>query len=308
MAYDTFFKPPTIIGVWKGSRLDFEIGKPIIHTQYGLVLDDKKNASLTLGGDYTTKGTYAVKGNRLKLTFKDDDGEKSVQEYKISLGMTTMDLLDPSSGKKVVELIRQSAQPTSGTAPPPAPAKELAAGGADVPADKAADLRLASVEFSPKDGAFKLRYPKGWDTETGSRPDNTYSWGRFTNGSAKIQAFADVQGSLMSGSDSARQPQEEGSPLAPVQTAHDLYKRTVAEEYSDFKESAATLFKGSSLGEGRIAAFTASGGGVFGAKLSGYRVTLLTNNRRVTLLCECPAADFAKLKPTFLAVCRSVSN
>ena len=38
----------------------------------------------------------------------------------------------------------------------------------------------------------------------------------------------------------------------------------------------------------------------------GYRVTLLTNNRRVTVLCDAPQKEFAALKPTFLAVCRSV--
>jgi hypothetical protein len=37
-------------------------------------------------------------------------------------------------------------------------------------------------------------------------------------------------------------------------------------------------------------------------------VTLLTNNRRVTLLCECPEKEFEALRPTFLAVCRSVDN
>jgi hypothetical protein len=36
-------------------------------------------------------------------------------------------------------------------------------------------------------------------------------------------------------------------------------------------------------------------------------VTLLTNNRRVTVLWHCPEAEFETLKPTFLAVCRSVS-
>jgi hypothetical protein len=69
-----------------------------------------------------------------------------------------------------------------------------------------------------------------------------------------------------------------------------------------------TLFKGSRLGEGRLATFTASGGGLFGSKLRGYRVTLLTNDRRVTVLCHAPVAEFPKLKPTFLAVCRSLAR
>ena len=174
-------------------------------------------------------------------------------------------------------------------------------------ADPAADARLASVEFSPKDAAFKLKHPPGWQVETGARPDNTYSWGRFTGGSAKIQVFADVQGSLMSGSDSA-QPQEKGSPLAPVQRAHEDYKRKAAEEYTDYRETEPALFEGSGLGEGRFSLFTASAGGLFGGKTRGLRVTLLTNDRRVTLLCECPGKEFDALRPTLLAVCRSVAR
>ena len=95
--------------------------------------------------------------------------------------------------------------------------------------------------------------------------------------------------------------------MAPVHRAHELYKRTASEEYSDYKEGKPALFKGSQLGEGRIAAFTASGG-FLGGKIRGYRVTLLTNNRRISVLCECPSGDFAKMKPTFLAVCRSIGR
>ncbi len=111
----------------------------------------------------------------------------------------------------------------------------------------------------------------------------------------------------MSGSDSA-QPQPEGSEYAPVQTTHELYKKTISEEFSDYKESKPVLFKGSRLGEGRLSTFTASGGGLFGGKLRGYRITHLTNDRRVTFLCQCPEKEFEALKPTFLAVCRSLSR
>ena len=173
--------------------------------------------------------------------------------------------------------------------------------------DKAADASLASVAFSPKDGAFKLRYPPGWESDTGSRPDNTYSWATFTKDSSKIQVYADVAGSLMSGSDSA-QPHEEGDESAPVHIAHELYKKTAGEEFTDFLDSKPAVFKGSELGEGRISQFTASGGGLFGSKLRGYHVTLLSRDRRVTILAHCPEKDFPKQKATFLAVCRSFSR
>lgn len=311
LAYDTFLKPATIFGTWQGSRLEYEIGSPMSYTQYRLILDEKKRASMTLQQEITSAGTYAVRGDRLTLTLKDEEGQSSELQYKIALGHSTLDLFDPTSGKKLVQLVRLRETPRvgGGGGPPPAAPKDLAAKPGDLDKiDKAADARLASVEFTPKDGAFKVRYAPGWTPSTGSRPDNSYSWAKFAKGSAKVQVLADVQGSLMSGSDIPREQGEEGSPSAPVHTAHVLYKKTVATEYNDYTESEPILFKGAPLGEGRISTFTGSEGGLFGSKLRGYRVTLLTNDRRVTILCHCPEAEFAGLKPTFLAICRSVSR
>ena len=313
IVYDGFIKPPTIVGTWKGSMIDFEIGKPIIHTQYELLLDEKKRASMTLQEKFTSVGTYAVKGDRLVLTFQDDEGgETSEREYKFKLGRTTMDLYDPRTGKQLVELIRFTEAPVirgvgKDKEKDKAPSKDLIA-DAEGEVDKAADERLASVAYAAKDNAFRLRHPLGWEAETGARGDNSYSWVSLTKGSAKVQITADVQGSLMSGSDTARGDIEEGSELAPVHVAHEQHAKAVAEDFSDYKESKPTLFKGAGLGEGRIATFTASGSGLFGSKLRGYRLTLLTNDRRVTVLCHAPADEFDKLKPTFLAVCRSLSR
>ncbi len=307
MIYDGFLKPPTIVGTWRGSMIEFETGHPIIHTRYDLILDETKRAEMTLQEKLTSVGTYSLQGNRLKLSFKDDDGETTETQFKIALGRSTLDLLDPGTGKLVVQLIRSREKPVVGGKPeaPPAPA-ELAAGDTGK-IDKAADERIAAVEFSSKDSAFKLRYPQGWESDTGSRPDNTYSWATVSHDSAKIRIIADIKGSLMSGSDASRE-HEEGSEFAPVHVAHELYKKTAAEDYGDFSESKPGVFKGSGLGEGRISLFTAAAEGLFGSKLRGYHVTLLTRDRRVTILCHCPEKDFAKLKPTFLAVCRSLSR
>ncbi len=305
LVYEAFLKPASIVGHWEGSRLDFEIGRPMVHTQYRLVLDDQNRAAMTLQEKFTTKGTYSFQGDQLKLALKDEDGDASEVQYKVSLGRASMDLFDPQSGKKLVQLVRFRQEPSvggGGGAPAPSAPKDAAGG----PADKAADERLASVPFSPKDGAFKLRHPAGWTPETGSRPDNTYSWARCTKDSAKIQVYADIAGSLMAGQSNVQH--EEGSELAPVHGAHVNYQKTVSKEYSDFKESEPTLFKGAALGEGRIATYTASAGGLFGGKIRGYRVTLLSNDRRISVLCECPEGEFEKYKPTFLAVCRSLSR
>lgn len=317
LAYAAFLKPPTIAGHWEGSRTEHEIGKFLTNTQFVLILDDKKNASMSVNGMTPSNGTYTLQGDRLKLAFKAEKVEKGEEgeegeedlgdldrEFKVALGGSTLDLFDPATGKKVVQLIRFHKQIAAGRAPsPPAAAPKDLAGG---PADKAAEEALASVPYRAKDGAFRLRHPSGWEEEDGSRADNSYSWVRYTKGSAKIKVSADVAGSLTSGPNSS--DYEEGSPMAPVHGAHERYKRNVSEDYSDYKESEPAPFKGSGLGEGRISTFTASGGGVFGSKISGIRVTLLTNDRRITILCEGPPKEFEKLKATFLATCRSLSR
>jgi hypothetical protein len=313
MVYDFFFKPPSIVGTWRGGNTEYEIGGPIIQTDYELILDDKKRASMTVQKDQSI-GTYSVKGDRLKLSFKDDEGEGFEREFKVVLGRATLELKEPQTGKLLVQLIRFREPPVVGKSMAKAKAEDE---GPDAPTDavlsdmdkvdRDAEAKLASVAVSAKDGAFRLRAPQGWETDTGSRSDNTFSWVKLTKDPAIIDINADITGSLMSGSDLGGQ-YEEGSELAPVHRAHEFYKKQVAEQFSDYVETKPALFKGADLGEGRLSMFTASTGGLFGSKLRGYHVTLLTRDRRVSIICQCPEKDFPKLKATFLAICRSLGR
>jgi hypothetical protein len=120
--YDVFLKPPTIVGTWRGSLLEHEIGRLLRYTRYDLILDEQKRASLTLQEKFTWVGTYSLRGNRLKLTLKDKEGDSNDREYKISLGRATLDLHDPESGELAVQLIRFLEKPVvGGNAPPPLP-------------------------------------------------------------------------------------------------------------------------------------------------------------------------------------------
>jgi hypothetical protein len=185
MAYDALLKPPSIVGTWRGSNVDYEIGGMITHTECDLMLDENKRASISFGGD-SSIGTYARKGDRLTLTFKDEEGESSQQEYKIVLGRATLDLKEPETGKLIVQLIRFREPPVVGQKKPEAPAAPTDVAPTDLDkADASADEQLASVPFSPKDNAFKIKYPQSWEADTGSRPDNTYSWAKFTKEASK---------------------------------------------------------------------------------------------------------------------------
>jgi predicted DNA-binding WGR domain protein len=310
LTWDVFFKPPTLVATWKGNRTEHETGGPISYSTYVLILDEQKRAAFAVNDEKPEMGTYEMKDGRLLLHLKDGEGDPSEVVFKASLGRGSLDLFDVESGQKVVQLLRTFEKPVvaAGPAAPAAPTGVAGPGGdVNAPADAAADAALASVDYAAKDGAFRLKAPPGWEMKDGARPDNTYSWVRFEQGSAKIEVRADVSGSLMTGAPADGQ-YEEGSEFAPVQNAHELYKQTVKEEYSDLAESEPTLFKNAGAGEGRISSFTAAGGGLFGGKTLGYRVTFLTNNRRVTVLCDAPQKEFAGLKPTFLAVCRSLAR
>jgi hypothetical protein len=58
------------------------------------------------------------------------------------------------------------------------------------------------------------------------------------------------------------------------------------------------------LGEGRQSEFTLPGS--FGQETRGYRATFLTRDRRITVTCSCPEAEFEKLKPAFERVINSL--
>ncbi len=115
IVYDTFIKPPTIVGVWGGSMVEHEISRSLTYTKYDLVLDDKRRAALALErvglGSTSMVGTYVVRGDRLTLAVKDEDDVPTDHEYKIVLGRVTLELYDPKSGKLLVQLLRSRQTP-----------------------------------------------------------------------------------------------------------------------------------------------------------------------------------------------------
>lgn len=307
MAYDLLLKPASIFGVWKGSMVEHEIGRSLTHTSYSLTLDEKRRATMAVDDSGPLSGTYVVKGDRLLLSLKDEDGEAVDREFRFKVDSATLGLIDPGSGKLLVDLVRQFNQPAAAPPAKAESAKDLADVG-DLKFDPEADKALASVEFGAKDGAFRLRHPAGWTAETGGRPDNTYSHITLTKDPYRIAAFADVTGSLISGSDSADMSSiPEGSEFAPVHKAHEHFAKTGTDDLGDYQEGKPEVFKDSSLGEGRISVFTASAG-LFGGKLKGYHATVLVRDRRISVLAYGPDQDFARMRPTYLAVCRSLAQ
>ncbi len=111
--YDFFIKPPTIVATWQGGMVEHEISRKLSVTQYSLTLDDKHRAELVITEHepWIGVGTYVVKGDRIKLSLTDGEGESSEREYKIALSRVTLELYEPGSGKLLVQLLRTRTPP-----------------------------------------------------------------------------------------------------------------------------------------------------------------------------------------------------
>jgi hypothetical protein len=148
--------------------------------------------------------------------------------------------------------------------------------GGAVPAPK------GFVAYHSPDGRFSCDYPKGWEvTGGGAKSDAPYSWAKFTMGNAEIRVDADFAGSLF-GDIAKASGAMSGDAEAPTARVHPLGVRQMKEDYSNYQEKEAKAFQSKGLGEGRRSVFTADQ--TFGGKTYGYRATLLSGDRRITVL------------------------
>ena len=159
--------------------------------------------------------------------------------------------------------------------------------------------------YNAKDGAFACQCPAGWDVTGGGR--GGYHSCKFKSGGASIKVISDVAGSLMGDIVGSRNQSmgmdDEVEP--PVAEIHEMGQREMADELGNYQEQAAQPVR-TSLGEGRQSEFTASS--TFGAKLHGYRATVLSNDRRITVVCKCPEKDWETLQAAFNEVIGSLKH
>jgi len=172
-------------------------------------------------------------------------------------------------------------------------------GGGAVPAP------TAFVAYNAPDGRFACDYPKGWEVEIGAgRQDAPYSYAKFTKGNAEIKVEADFAGSLFGDIAKAGAAMAGGDAEAPVARVHPMGVRHMKDEYNNYQEREAKGFQSKGIGEGRRSIFIADQ--TLGGKIFGYRGTLLTGDRRITVVCSCPATNWKPLKPAFEKVIESL--
>jgi len=170
--------------------------------------------------------------------------------------------------------------------------------GGAVPAPK------AYVTYHSTDGRFDCDCPKGWEASGAGKPDSPNCWAKFTKGSAEIRVDADFAGSLFGDIAKSTGSMFGGEAEPPVARVHPMGERHMKEEYSNYQEREPKPFQSKGFGEGRRSVFIADQG--FGGKVYGYRATLLAGDRRISVICTCPATNWQTLKPAFEKVIASV--
>lgn len=186
--------------------------------------------------------------------------------------------------------------------------------------------------FSANDKSFRCEYPKGWKTDS-REAGAVLSQAAFKQGGARIVVSADLTGSLMGDMLTAQQnmmggggeefgggggmPDVSGMPGVGEMMEAAGPKKSVIEKLHDSEiqlgegESAAAKvgftddYKEqpsqpllTALGEGRVSEFTADGGFIFG-KGRGYRATILSSDKLVTVVCAAPVKDWPAVEAAF---------
>jgi hypothetical protein len=160
--------------------------------------------------------------------------------------------------------------------------------------------------FTDKQNMFKIQYPDGWSCESVGKME--FSKAKFSSGNALIEVEADLttRALLSEMATTGVNPMSTGgSDLSnPAQKAHWLEKKPF-EEQRNVKEEKPEQAK-TNLGNGLKSEFT--GTYSFGGNFHGYRATSINNNKRIRVVCQCPAGEWSNLKPVFNTVIASLSD
>lgn len=161
--------------------------------------------------------------------------------------------------------------------------------------------------YTAMDNSFTCDEPGGWDTESGAA-GGINSGALFQRSGAKIDIDTDLAGSLQGDMTRVFNAQMGDSMpgvqlKSPVEVLHERGESAMKEKLSDYQEQPYTKLS-TDLGEGCCSEFTGNGGLLVG-KVHGYRVTMLSSERRVKIVCQCPESSWKTLQPAFMRVITS---
>jgi hypothetical protein len=160
------------------------------------------------------------------------------------------------------------------------------------------------VECVDKGAQFICDGPKGWEVDAGGKADSPNSFAKFTKGGAEIKVVADFAGSLFGDMAKASGAGLGADAEPPVAKVHPMGVRQMKEDYPSYEERDPKPVQSKGFGEGRRSTFIAAGS--MGGKIYGYRATYLSGDRRISVVCTCPATNWKTLKPAFEKVILSL--
>ena len=178
---------------------------------------------------------------------------------------------------------------------------------------------LGFTTYNAPDGGFQVAQPQGWTTDASSSMA-TDSGIKFKNGPCKIIVSSDLSGSLMADIAQSQNTQQQniaseaGLPASsapavvpPVEKLHLAGKEDMTAAYPGYLEQPMQTFQ-CAAGPAKVSEFTSDTGGSAPIDhLHGYRATILSNQRRITVVEVCPEQNWSILVDSFRKVLESVA-
>lgn len=161
--------------------------------------------------------------------------------------------------------------------------------------------------YTAIDNTFSCDQPVGWTMHETGATSGALSTVAFEKAHVRVRVISDSIGSLMADGMTSSAPTDPipGMPPPPppkpaVEKLHEMDKSQLADSLPGYKEGEMQKLE-SRVGDARVSEWTADGG-----KMHGYRVTMLGNQREMTVICISPERNWAILQPAFQHMITSV--
>lgn len=165
--------------------------------------------------------------------------------------------------------------------------------------------------YTAIDNTFSCDQPAGWTMHETGATSGALSTVTFQQAHVRVRVISDSIGSLRGDMATAANNSAGGMPLPPgvppppppkpaVEQLHEQDKAQLADGLHGYQEGEMKPLE-SRVGDSRLSEWTADGG-----KMHGYRVTMLGNQREITVICLSPERNWAILQPAFQRIISSV--
>lgn len=161
--------------------------------------------------------------------------------------------------------------------------------------------------YTAIDNTFSCDQPAGWTMHETGATSGALSTVTFEQAHVRVRVVSDSIGSLMADTmTSVPTDPVPGMPPPPppkpaVEKLHEMDKPQLADSLPGYQEGEMQKLE-ARVGDARISEWTADGG-----KMHGYRVTMLGNQREMTVICISPERNWAIIQPAFQRMITSVA-